>query len=167
MSTRTEQLQIRVTPGEKATLRRLAREANQSISSYVLSRALPQNRLRFASLLRTIERVQEESKDRSFALAELNDFLTGLSRQELAEATEGADVSGLGPFVRCYVAAMLEEAAHRIGAHPPAWTKDVGGLEEPRFATDLPGLRLHLLRSSPIPFRRRNIFIDSSIGARV
>ncbi len=31
----------------------------------------------------------------------------------------------------------------------------------------LAGLRLHLLRESPVPFKRRNIFIDSSIGDRV
>jgi len=32
---------------------------------------------------------------------------------------------------------------------------------------ELLGLRLHLLTHSPAPFRRRNIFIDASVGARV
>jgi len=26
---------------------------------------------------------------------------------------------------------------------------------------------LHLLRAAPVPFKRRNIFIDSSVGDRV
>jgi hypothetical protein len=51
---------------------------------------------------------------------------------------------------------------------PPAWVRDVEPMEtEPRFATPLAGLRLHLLRTAPVPFKRRNIFIDSSIGDRV
>lgn len=63
---------------------------------------------------------------------------------------------------------MVELAAHRRDVPPPAWVRDIKPLErEPHFATSLPGLRLHLLRTSPVPFKRRNIFIDSSIGDRV
>lgn len=63
---------------------------------------------------------------------------------------------------------MVELAAHRREVPPPAWVRDVEPMEmEPRFATPLAGLRLHLLRASPVPFKRRNIFIDSSIGDRV
>jgi hypothetical protein len=40
-------------------------------------------------------------------------------------------------------------------------------LDEPHFATPLRGLRLHLLRASPVAFKRRNIFVDSSVGDRV
>ena len=163
MPRKTEQLQIRVTRRQKAALRRLAASARQDLSSYVLSRSLPQNRLRFADLLRALE----EEEYGSFALAELNDFLTGLSRVEFSEATAQADVSRLGDFVRCYVTAMVEEAAYQVGARPPSWTSDVPPLREPYFVTDLEGLRLHLLRESPVPFKRRNIFIDSSVGARV
>jgi hypothetical protein len=45
--------------------------------------------------------------------------------------------------------------------------REVPPLEEPHFATTLEGLRLHLLQVSPVPFKRRNIFIDSSLGDRV
>jgi hypothetical protein len=38
---------------------------------------------------------------------------------------------------------------------------------EPSFATEPPGLRLHLLRSAPVAFMRRNLFVDASIGDRV
>ncbi len=63
---------------------------------------------------------------------------------------------------------MVKLAAHRRDVPPPAWVRDVEPMEtEPRFATPLAGLRLHLLRTAPVPFKRRNIFIDSSIGDRV
>jgi hypothetical protein len=35
------------------------------------------------------------------------------------------------------------------------------------FGSDLQNLRLYLLTHSPPPFRRRNIFIDSTLGDRV
>ena len=35
------------------------------------------------------------------------------------------------------------------------------------FASELKSLRLHLLTKSPAPFRRRNLFVDSTLGDRV
>ena len=62
---------------------------------------------------------------------------------------------------------MVELASQQKGVTPPAWTSEVEPLPEPWFATDLPGLRLHLLRSAPVAFKRRNLFVDASIGDRV
>ena len=120
-------------------------------------------RMRFAGLLEAL-RIDGQP---SFALAELNDLLSGLTSGELCSAVEHADLTGLTPYLQNYVAAMVELAAQRRDVPPPAWVRDVEPLEEPRFATPLASLRLHLLRSAPIPFKRRNIFIDSSIGDRV
>lgn len=127
------------------------------------SQALPDARLRFARLLDALR----DDDQPGFALAELNDLLSGLTSAELCDAVEHADLTGLTPYLRNYVAAMVELAAHRRDVPPPDWVRDVEPMEEPRFATPLPGLRLHLLRTSPVPFKRRNIFIDSSIGDRV
>ncbi len=69
--------------------------------------------------------------------------------------------------MRNYVAAMVEQAAHMKRVRPPAWTARVEPLETPWFATSLESLRLHLLRASPVPFKRRNLFVDSAVGARV
>jgi hypothetical protein len=160
---KTKQLQIRVTPEQKTALARLARRAGQDVSSFVLSRALPSAVLRFGEILRELG-----DPDRwRFALAELNDLLTELAPRELAEVTWDADLGRLSPYLQNYVAAMVEFAAHREGVAPPDWVRDVRPLEEPHFATPLEGLRLHLLRASPVPFRRRNIFIDSGMGDRV
>ena len=119
--------------------------------------------MRFTRLLDALRKDGQPS----FALAELNDLLSGLSSGELRSAVEHADLIGLTPYLQNYVAAMVELAAHRRDVQPPAWVRDVAPMEEPRFATPLAGLRLHLLRTAPVPFKRRNIFIDSSIGDRV
>lgn len=161
--TKAQQLQIRVTAAQKAALKRLARRAGQGVSAYVLSRALPSAALRFEELLRALG----DEGERRFALAELNDLLAGLAPGELADAAADADLRGLAPYLQNYVAAMVERAAQQKGVAPPAWVRDVPPLEKPHFVTPLRSLRLHLLRASPVPFRRRNIFIDSSVGDRV
>ena len=160
---RTEQLQIRVTREEKAVIRRLARRAGQGVSAYVLSRALPENPLRFAELLRTLQ----DEGERRFALAELNDLLAGLTRSEFRESVAEAPDETLSTYLRNYVAAMVEQAAQQKGIWPPAWVGGIERLPEPHFVTPLASLRPHLLRASPVPFRKRNIFVDSGIGDRV
>ncbi|MFO7767977.1 MAG: DUF1778 domain-containing protein, partial [bacterium] len=75
MANRTAQIQIRVTPREKQTIRRLAEASGQDLSSYMLSRALPSNRLRFQELLRALA----EAEDHRIPLAGLNDLLTSLA----------------------------------------------------------------------------------------
>jgi uncharacterized protein (DUF1778 family) len=161
--TKTQQLQIRVTPEQKSALAQLARRASQDVSSFVLSRALPSAALRFSEILSALGNADQ----RRFVLAELNDLLTELAPRELLQVTGDADLRGLSPYLQNYVAAMVELAAHQKGVAPPAWVHEVAGLDEPQFATPLEGLRLHLLRASPVPFKRRNIFIDSSLGDRV
>jgi len=123
----------------------------------------PDARMKFAQLLAAL---RDEDRP-SFALAELNDLLTGLASSEFSIAVEQADLTGLTPYLQNYVAAMVELAGHRRNVPPPLWVRNIEPLAEPRFATPLVGLRLHLLRASPVPFKRRNIFIDSSIGDRV
>jgi hypothetical protein len=165
MGVKSEQLQIRVTPEQKSALKRHARGAGQDLSSYVLARALPRDRVRFEEIVQGVH----NAKDHRFALAELNDLLSGLSGAQLADVVsfEPDGLRDLSPMLQNYVAAMVEQAAYRRDVSPPGWTRNVPPLEEPYFATTLRGLRLHLLRSAPVPFRRRNIFVDSSIGGRV
>lgn len=163
MQTKTQQLQIRVTPHQKAALRRLAAAAGQDVSSYALSRLVPVERDRVGELLRALG----ADADRRYALAELHDFLHRLTSTAFGEAVARADLTGLSSYLANYVAAMVELAADQKGVAPPAWVRDVAPLESPAFATPLVSLRMHLLRSAPLPFKRRNIFVDASVGARV
>ena len=141
METRSEQLQIRLTPREKSTLKRRARAAGQDVSAYVLSRALPSSTDRFAAI---VEALKDES-NRRFALAELNDALTLLAPIEFAGAVDQVDVQALSPLLQNYVAAMVEHAARGKSVEAPAWTRTIDPLGEPYFATSLNSLRLHLL----------------------
>ena len=157
------QLQIRVSPAEKAAIQRAARRAGLGMSAYVLARVLPALPRRFTELADALRTPGAER----YALAELNGWLTGLGSGELREAVASPPPSGLKPYPSNYVAAMVEYACARRGVPPPAWTQSIAPLAEPEFASTLANLRLYLLTHSPPPFRKRNIFIDASIGARV
>ena len=163
MSTKTQQLQIRITPQQKTALKRQARAAGLDVSSYVLWRLVTPAPDRFAAILRLLE----SDTDHRFALAELNDFLTGCAPIEFLEAVARAQLGGLTSYLRNYVAAMVEQAADQKRVNPPTWCRDVAPLEKPQFAAPLKSLRMHLLQSAPVPFKRRNIFVDASVGARV
>ncbi len=163
MTAKTEQLQIRVTPHQKAALRRRASAAGVDLSSYVLARALPAESDRFMTILRAME----HPGDQRFALAELHDFLAACPPILFPGAVARAVPDTLSSWLRNYVAAMVEQAAARKQLPPPAWVRDVPPLETPWFATALPGLRMHLLAAAPVPFKRRNLFVDASIGDRV
>lgn len=109
--------------------------------------------------------VEFAASDRiSYPLAELNDLLTAAT----AEDIEKLPLPAIGDAYRLnYVTAMVELAAHRTGIVPPPWTATVPPLATPVFIDPSLSLRAHLLTASPPPFRRRNIFIDSSLGDRV
>lgn len=160
---KSRQLQVRVTPTQKAALKRLARRAGLDVSSYVLRRALPPAQARFAEIVRAL---REEEQHR-FALAALNDFLSDLAAAELEDAVAQVDLQALSPFLQNYVAAMVEQAANRKGTSPPSWVQRVEPLEEPYFAVPFKRLRPHLLRAAPLAFKRRNIFVDAAVGDRV
>lgn len=104
MPTKTEQLQILLTARQKTTLKRLARDAGRDVSSYVLARVLPTGDARLAELLRALR----DATEPSYVLAELNDFLTACPPIEFPDAVATADLSGLGPYLRNYVSAMVE-----------------------------------------------------------
>jgi uncharacterized protein (DUF1778 family) len=159
---KSAQLQIRVSPAEKAAIQRAARRAGLDMSSYVLARVLPEPARRFRELAAALR----DPEDARFALAELSSWLVSLGAGELREAV-ASPPPGLTPYLANYVAAMVEYACAQRGVAPPAWTSEIAPLTEPVFGSALMSLRLYLLTHSPAPFRRRNIFIDATVGAQV
>ena len=159
---RTEQLQIRVTPAEKAALARAARRAGLGMSAYVLGKALPAPAAQWEMRLKEIAR----SGGERIALAGLSAWLAGLGASELAAAV-ASPPPALSEFHANYVAAMVEQLCAAAGIDAPSWTRDIGPLKHPAFGTELISLRLHLLTNSPAPFRRRNLFIDTTAGGQV
>jgi uncharacterized protein (DUF1778 family) len=159
---KSTQLQLRVSPAEKAAIRRAARRAGLEMSAYVLARVLPASARHFQELA---EAARDPESTR-FVLAELNSWLASLGAGELADAVSSPPPS-LAPELANYVAAMVEYVCAQHGVAPPTWARAIAPLAEPVFGSALTSLRLHLLTHSPAPFRRRNIFIDATIGARV
>lgn len=132
------------------------------MSAYVLSRVLSAPAAKFRDLASACAGPAPR-----YALAELNSLLAGFTAGELREAVATPPPPGLSPFHLNYVTAMVEQSCAKCGIAAPIWTRSVPPLTDPVFASALQGLRLHLLMHSPPPFRRRNIFIDASVGDRV
>jgi uncharacterized protein (DUF1778 family) len=162
-SRKTDQLQLRVSREMKAAIQRAARRAGMDMSSYVLSRVLPPHERQVQELLRVLK----DDGSQPLVLAELNDLLTRLGPEELRMAVAAAPPRSLSAELSNYWAAMVEHACARRSIPAPAWTHSVAPLEQPMFGSSLESLRLHLLAHSPPAFRRRNIFIDTTIGGQV
>jgi uncharacterized protein (DUF1778 family) len=163
--TKTAQLQIRVNAEQKRLIAHAAQRAGMDMSSYVLERVLGVHEDRMQELTRVLGKGNEAT--RSYGYAELNDFLVSLSAPELRRAVANVSFDSLPPEVANYATAMIEQACAKAGIEPPAWTQKIRPLAEPMFGSQLGGLRLHLLANSPASFKRRNVFIDTSIGGRV
>ena len=159
---KTDQLQIRVSPSEKAAIQRAAKRAGLDMSSYVLSRVISVPANRFQACIAAAAGLNS-----SYGLAELNNLLTKLSSLELEGAVATAPSASLSPFLANYVAAMVELACALRAIPIPHWTRTILPLADPWFGSSISSLRHYLLISSPAPFRRRNIFIDASLGSRV
>jgi hypothetical protein len=157
------QLQIRVSAAEKKAIQQAAARAGMDTSTWVRAKLLPRPRETFRRLTQALSK---HADDRPFLLADLNDLLTQLGAASFGDAV-AEPPPPLEPYLANYVAAMVETAAHRAGALPPSWTAAIIPLVEPVFGTALPSLRLHLLINAPPAYRRRNIFVDSTIGDRV
>jgi len=160
---KTEQLQIRLSPIEKAQIKRAAQRANLPMSDWVLGRLLPENQLRFQQLITEIN----NAENARYALASLNDFLRQLTAGEFIDALQEKPPIPDDEYMANYIAAMIEYTAHNNELAAPDWVMEIRPLNRPRFASSLMSLRPHLLTHSPPPFRYRNIFIDSTVGDRV
>ena len=161
---KTEQLQLRVSAEQKQRIKALAARAGEDVSKWVLSRLLPAASDEFQRL---IDRLTSDPSAQSLTLAEIHDFLQRCSARRLVSAVQSADLARLDAWASNYLAAMVEYACGRKHVPVPTWLRAVPPLTTPWFASRLISLRLHLLSSSPPPFRRRNLFVDSSLGARV
>lgn len=160
---KSAQLQIRVTPAEKAGIERAARQAGLGMSAYVLGKLLPGRSAQWRAHLQDIL----QADDKRIPLAAFSHWLANLAAGELAGAIEAPLPAGLPEQLANTVAAMVEHVCAQSGANPPAWTREIPPLAQPEFGSALTSLRLHLLTNSPAAFRRRNLFVDTVVGGQV
>ena len=161
---KTHQLQVRVSAEDKALIRARAEDAGMDVSKWVLQQVLPPVERNFQTLCGELVSRPDAL---SFTFAELQDWFRRLTGSEFIRAVRHAPEARLPPFEANYLAATVEHAAAIKRVDPPRWTTTVRPLDAPWFASSLKSLRLHLLTRSPPPFRRRNLFIDSSVEQRV
>jgi len=157
MGARTSQLQIRVTPAEKATLKRLAEAAGETLSSYVLTKALPPVGVELTTLVR---RLSEPDVDTTALVVDLAAALVDVPPDALAESVPAPDFDAVPPVLLNRVAALVESDATRRGGVAPSWTRRVPPLSRPHFAWSLTSLKPHQMRVTPVAFKRRNLFYD-------
>lgn len=143
-------------------LKRRAREAGMDMSSWILDRVLPPESARFQELARSL--VEPES--RAFALAELEDFLRPFPSGTFARATSEPPKAPIDPVTLNHLAAAIESGSAKRGVASPTWTHRIPFPADPVFGTTLNSARLYLLTHAPVAFRRRNVFVDSSIDER-
>ncbi len=157
------QIQIRVSPQEKAAIIRYTKAANMGISQWVLSKALPSSQQAFQGLLGQLK----SASNPKYILAQIHDMFNATSADEFECMVAQSPSVILSDYLANYVAAMIEYTAAQKGRKSPSWAAQVPPLEIPVFGSDLKSLQLYLLTHSPPPFRRRNIFIDATVGQRV
>ena len=131
-ATKSAQLQIRVSPAEKAAIERAARRAGLDMSAYVLERVFPRLPGRFAELVEGCHKSENER----FGLAELSSWLGALSSAELRDAVASPSAPGATPYLANYVAAMVEYACARRNIPPPPWTREIAPLVGAGFRVD-------------------------------
>lgn len=158
MGTKTSQLQIRVSPEQKQALKQLAAEAGLNVSQYVLVTVLPQGQAEFARLAHDLV----GHKTRRVALEALQGYLEGLTSDELRLTVATLDVMALSPVLQNYVAATVEQATRLMEIDAPTWTRSIAPLDRPHFAWEPRSLRPHLMRITPLAFKRRNVFVDAN-----
>ena len=157
MDTKTRQLQIRVSPAEKAALKRLADEAGLSLSAFVLERALPRPHEGVSACIRDLKGTPDIGK----SLSDFSLYLKRFAGEEFEAAVAEPDLGDLTDLQRNCAAAAVEQEAWLRGVSAPAWAAGVPALERPHFAWSLRSLRPHLMRVTPAAFKRRNVYIPS------
>ncbi len=163
MNAKTSQLQIRVSPDQKAALKRLAADAGLSVSAYVLSVVLPPAQAEFHARVAAFA----GTDDRRKTLAELVRFLADLTPDEFPSSVGEPDFTGIPLLSQNLIAACVEQEAHRKQVGVPAWTRHVPPMERPYFEWDLRSLRPHLMRVAPAAFKRRSLYVadPAEVGA--
>jgi hypothetical protein len=160
---KSAQIQLRVTPGQKADLVRRARASGLDLTAWMLHSLIPGERSRFLALVRSLA----TSSHASYVLAELHDLLASLAQATFMTVVDGLPATMLDDLRGNQLAAMVETRAAQLRVQPPSWVAQIEPLQIPWFASELLSLRLHLLCNSPPAFRRRNLFVDSTVGDRV
>jgi hypothetical protein len=156
------QLQIRLTTAQKRLIEKQAHQAGSSVSEWVLNQLIATRGQPFQDCLAELQSDGDEQP----IWAALHDLLENLRPGDFETSLPAPTVT-LNARQANIVAAMVEYASRRKGISPPSWTVNIRPLDNPYFGSSLISLRPYLLVHAPVEFKRRNLFVDASIGERV
>ena len=92
---------------------------------------------------------------------------TNFERQLLVRDEPAWIVGGASGEINAYLAALVESLCREARIDPPAWTESPRRfLTRPWFAGGFESLKAILLAESPVPFRRRNLFVSGNALVR-
>ena len=158
MAPKTAQLQIRISPAQKAALKRLAAAERLSLSEFVLRKALEAA----PTPLTSWSAIVKSGVALPNSLSDLELELRTLDEASFSEAVDAFDTADLSELQANCVAAAVEREASRRGVSPPPWTEAVLPMGRPWFAWRLRSLRPHLMRISPAAYKRRGVYLPAA-----
>jgi hypothetical protein len=103
--------------------------------------------------------------DKPNQMVYLMDFVQDFRREEDAHMIsifEPTDAK-----IDALLAATVESLCLNSGVAIPKWVSDVEVLHEPYFVAGIESIKAITIVESPVPFRRRNIFVLSNFLTRV
>ncbi len=160
---KNQHIQIRVSASEKQRIRRAAKAAGKGLSAWILGQLLHDKENEFYDLVKLLAKGDRQR----LVLASLHDFLLQLGNRDFNRALTTRPNVRLPAHLENIVAAMVEQSAYLKRVDPPQWVTDIEPLATPWFASNLLSVRTYLLCHAPVAFRRRNIFVDSTMGDRI
>ena len=102
-----------------------------------------------------------------YALAEFVDAFRRADAAQRRALTARASQEGSSALEQAYWAAAVESLCREARMRPPAWVNaPTRFLHEPHFAGGLESLKAILIAESPVPFRRRNLFVSENALSR-
>lgn len=100
-------------------------------------------------------------------IAEFVDRFRGADEKKRMELMRAPPADSGDAVIGAYWAATVESLCMERGIAPPAWVNERRFfLKTPFFAGGMEFLKALLLIESPVPFRRRNIFVSSNALSR-
>ena len=100
----------------------------------------------------------------------IDDFMRLQDRKEKLSLVSERPVALESRYMEAYLAAVTEYLCHKDGLPVPEWTQDKRYfLKNAHYALGKKGspISFVLLAESPVPFRRRNIFVSANVMTRV
>ena len=96
----------------------------------------------------------------------LFDFVDAFRREPSPELVEQPPPSAVAERLKALIAGTAEALCREAAVHEPPWCQAVPALTGPWFVSGVENLKASAIAESPLPFRRRNVFVLGNFLAR-